>query len=312
MLPVGSTAAASQLSVPCGADGISEAGSDRQSHVSLGASSSASGALGLLSTATIAQPARIAPQGFFNCSKCRKMLGLGDQSTRPGICAKDYNSYKGLAQRWTRQRALKTWWDKLSDDEKTAWYQKQHVLPSGSKRKYDNINYADVAEESVGHQERDADAFLTWTWFKRYGLMEGKSVPELEREWAVCTTAADTEAIFRRGQWLVPEYAGVRREAVVETKQISQSSRSAHVETSEQLAQLQQSGQSLLKQFETNIRGAIMPAPSDLPATDATVADQPHSVLPPNVISQQIHREVLGTRLAFNTSYTNTRTHTYA
>ena len=170
------------------------------------------------------------------------------------------------------------------------WYVKNQAL-HGQKRNFDNIEYKDQSRKVVSHDEAEVDEFIPWTTFKREGIAEGRSVPELENDWKELTEGPATEAIWRRNQWLVPRFAGVRRAKVRKTEQVSEMARCANVESSEELAQLQRGAESLLEQFDQSVQPARSVLPADMPVTNASIADQPVTSAPSDVISQQIHRE---------------------
>jgi hypothetical protein len=177
----------------------------------------------------------------------------------------------------------------LREDERVNWYLK-HQNNQGEKRKFEVLEYKEANVDAVIDQSRDEDHFLPWTMFKRYGLLEGKSVPELEVEWKNLVESPNHECIFRRGQWLVSEWAGVKRAKIEEHKQRMESSRAVTVSSPEQLTALQQGGQNLRDQFESRIQPAVQLMPRQ-PVVNASEADQPSSAPAADLVSQQINRE---------------------
>lgn len=169
------------------------------------------------------------------------------------------------------------------------WYLK-HQNNQGEKRKFDVLEYKEAAVDAVIEQTRDEDHFLPWTMFKRNGLLEGKSVPALEVEWKNLVESPNHECIFRRGQWLVSEWAGVKRAKIGEHEQRMESSRAVTVSSPEQLTALQQGGQILRDQFESLIQPAAQVMPRQ-PMVNASEADQPFSAQAADLVSQQISRE---------------------
>ena len=133
---------------------------------------------------------------------------------------------------------------------------------------------------------------MSWTWFKRWGLVEQKTLPQLEKEWADLTAGADTHAIWHkeREQWLVPSFKGITKSRVKIAEQSQDVTRTAAIGGSGQLEQLHGQGQALLNQCFDSIR----PAPQVLesqPATDASLAEQPSTPAPSDLMLQQSHRE---------------------
>ena len=61
--------------------------------------------------------------------------------SRNGWCNKCCLHYKSLTDRWKNCRSLKAWWGKLSAAEMKEWFRKQHQVPTGVKRKFDDVMY---------------------------------------------------------------------------------------------------------------------------------------------------------------------------
>lgn len=169
------------------------------------------------------------------------------------------------------------------------WYMK-HQKNQGEKRKFDHLEYKESNVDEVKDQARDEDHYLPWTMFKRYGLLEGKSVPELENEWKELVESPTHACIFRRGQWLVAEWTGVKRVKIDEHTQRMESSRSVTVSSPEQLSALQQGGTILRDQFGSRIQPAAQVIPRQ-PVVNASEADQPLTAPAADLVSQQINRE---------------------
>ena len=129
---------------------------------------------------------------------------------------------------------------------------------------------------------------LPWTIFSRL-----KKIPEIEKEWNSLIEAPNTEAVFRNGLWHVPEYQGFVRERSVAHSQAIQTSRSATIESSAQLADLETGGNRLLNQFRDSMHRTQTGSAEGGPATSAQMSDQPAHHTSPNVISHQVHREAL-------------------
>jgi hypothetical protein len=235
----------------------------------------------------------VCPLGFFLCKCCKRQLPLAALCpSRPNTCHKDNCSYKALAQRWSKNRQLKAWWETLSDDLKVAWYQKQQALPQGTKRSFDEIIYEETTITDQSTNEKDLDALVPWSVFLRNKTVEGMQKHDIELEWTRLTTSPDTEAVFRRGQWLVPEWQGLLRENETRHTQRTNAIRRAHVSTSEQLASLQTGGSSLLQQYKDSYSPPQQQY-AQAPVSDASVSDQPVSASPNDIMMQQIHREVV-------------------
>ena len=108
-------------------------------------------------------------------------------------------------------RALRTWWQGKNEQEQVNWYRGQHKLEAGSKRKFDEV----VVEEASGtfgwSYEKDEGNFITWTFFFNLRENADKTYGQLCKEWEVEVYRPKTTAIFRRGQWLIHRWEGVKK-----------------------------------------------------------------------------------------------------
>jgi hypothetical protein len=132
-----STMMPSTPSTPSGHDdAASEAGSSRFPMTGTSAASSAP-----VSLASSSGHGRLAAchMVFFVCKMCKIHHPLSDMSARANVCNRDNSTYKSIAFRWSKQTDLKTWYDKISDEQRAAWYLKQQQLPKGSKRNFEQI-----------------------------------------------------------------------------------------------------------------------------------------------------------------------------
>ena len=238
------------------------------------------------------QAAGKTPAYHFRCVKCKKDVPLTCMSvSRPGWCRADDLNYKSLTQRWAKDRSLKTWWQAKSEEQKTAWFVSQQSFSnSGQKRKFDQIGYADESVKTSGTMERDLDHFQTFEIWSAPKLLQGKTLPQLEREWQSLIQDSTTEAIMRRGQWLIPCWQGIVRERNSGEEQRSVSSRSSQIETPEQLQQLQSAGRLLLDAHAASVAPAGQ-VYAQQPSVISDISDQPMYRAPTDVMGQQIHRE---------------------
>jgi hypothetical protein len=234
------------------------------------------------------------PAYHFCCSKCKKDIPMSQMSsTRHGVCKVDDLSYKQLALRWSKDRALKTWWDKKDEVGRTEWYHRQQqFVQAGEKRKFETISYEDESKKISASNERDQDLYQPFDEWSLHGLLKGKSPAALEKEWTDLVNDSTTEAIWRRGMWLIPRFVGILRERVTGDEQSSSSKRMANIETAEQLQQLQHAGKALLEAHAATIQPAGQNYGAQ-PACLAELADQPLRHPPTDIMGQQINREAI-------------------
>ncbi len=101
------------------------------------------------------------------------------------------------------------------------------------------------------------------------------------------------ECLFRRGQWLVPQFAGVRRIARSTTSQQQTTSRGRYMENPEQLVQYRAQGATMLEQFRRAHNDARVRTPVDMPAITDGTEQQAVTQLPPDIMSSAVTRDLV-------------------
>lgn len=198
------------------------------------------------STGRSAAPAssKLIGGSHFTCAKCKYLLPQSMMSlSKPGECTRDVNSYKALADRWKNVRSLRKWWAGLTFDQQVEWYRKQHAGVPGTKRRFDDCTYQESSINEGGIEEEEQDHFQPWWLFRDHGLGAGRSLQQLEQEFREAVEKPGSDAIYRRGEWLVPRFAGVTRAKVARTLNRQDIMRKKSLEGTEQLTDLQASGQ---------------------------------------------------------------------
>ena len=194
--------------------------------------------------------------------------------------------------RWATARALKAMWDAMSEEQQVEWYRKQQAIPVGSKRKYDFVEYNDASTKESLNQRLAIDGFMPWKKFKLEGLIESKTLRELELEWKALVEDPLVGAIWERGQWLVPEFQGVQLMSGTRESQSSTLSRGSQITSQEQLQGMIEAGDLQRNAFNAQCTGAIVPPPTNTPVVDATSADQPQVRPPADILGKVIMKEV--------------------
>ena len=179
----------------------------------------------------------------------------------------------------------------MGDAERIEWFHKQSACHPGAKRKFDDIEYKENSRNSTDHVKYEGDDWMPWRWYKRWGLLEGKPLRELEEEWRTLTEGPETQAMWIRGEWCIPEFGGAKSGIETRAGQSQETSRSAAIHDAEQLSQLQLQGKALLDQFGSSYQPAPQIRPI-APTTQASVSDQPQVMAPRDVMGLQIVREV--------------------
>ena len=95
--------------------------------------------------------------------------------------------------------------------------------------------------------------------------MEGKPIPELETEFSDMVNDPDVECIYKRGQWLVPVFAGVERRRRSSNSVATISQRKAAITGQEMYDNLERSGDQLLTKFRESMSETKTRAPTEVP-----------------------------------------------
>eukprot|EP00928_Gymnodinium_smaydae_P033106 TRINITY_DN23809_c0_g1_i2.p1 TRINITY_DN23809_c0_g1~~TRINITY_DN23809_c0_g1_i2.p1 ORF type:complete len:745 (-),score=137.97 TRINITY_DN23809_c0_g1_i2:185-2365(-) len=230
------------------------------------------------------------PPGHFHCTKCHWNKPLAEMGCRPNVCQLDCNSYKSLTSRWGKQRRLKTWWESISVEAQTEWYRKKQEDPPGTKRCFEACTYEEKSGDSVVDKERETEHFETYDLFFDRWKLRGQPDVWIEQKWKEEVEAPDSEAIWRRNQWLLPRFTGVYRYTDQNHTEQLEISRRANVASSEQLRALHSGGQELLRQYREGLQPSKI-RKTDSPFVDANVCDQPSRPTPVPAIANQVHRE---------------------
>ena len=149
-------------------------------------------------------------QTHFTCLDCRLILPMTMMSiSKKGHCNKDVASFKSLSDRWQKQRCLRNWWTGMDKDGQCEWYHKQQEVAKGTKRKFDDVIFQESSKKVAQDVEKELDTCIPWWMFKNEQLSIGNSVDDAATNWQQAIDEAGSEAIWRRGQWLLPRFSGV-------------------------------------------------------------------------------------------------------
>ena len=99
--------------------------------------------------------------------------------SRKDECIRDGASYKSIADRWAKQRTLKTWFDNQSPEERIAWYRKQQDTAKGDKRKFENVDYEDKTSRTAYERQQTEEMMIPCSEFELPLLIKGYQTPRL-------------------------------------------------------------------------------------------------------------------------------------
>ena len=229
----------------------------------------------------------------FVCRKCTMKFPLSDaSSSKPETCNVCVASYKSLTVRWTSNRKLRTWWQDMDSSGQIAWFKKQHERPSGSKRKWDEFEYEDKTTESAHQNENEMDHWITFETYETDKLLRKWQPAEIDRGWKEEVDKAGADALYRRGEWLIPRFEGVMRMNGWQRQDSSSTRRSAKIENGEQLEGLVSAGRRLRQHFREQCRGPrSCTESSPKPHVDADPNDLPQVPEAQPVFAKQVTRE---------------------
>lgn len=98
------------------------------------------------------------------CNKCQEPLTGEDARFRKRSEHRGcWNNYKVLTRRWSKDPAVKLWWEAMSSDAQVAWYRKSRELltADGANRKLD-IQARVVEKQEAGQTTQDKGDFIPY------------------------------------------------------------------------------------------------------------------------------------------------------
>ena len=228
----------------------------------------------------------------FSCMKCKLKWSVRDMSSRSNVCKLDNASYVALTERWKNQRQLRVWFTALSDDQKGVWFRAQHGV--SAKRSWDVMMFTETSKRATYGDEHDLEKFVTWRKFKRRMFTEnpGIKVERIAAKWIDIIQDPAVECLWRREQWLVPEYDGVVRQKGRRSEQAGEASRRCGIEGAQHLQNLESGSTLMLENYIKSLPDAATPVDDSAPHVEAHVSDQPTTQKPVDYVGKAILREV--------------------
>ena len=141
-------------------------------------------------------------------------IGSTSKATSHILCNR---SYGGLSRRWAKDSALLVWWNAKGDEDKKEWYMKHMSVERCKGEGFDlMINIVEEQKQVSGQEARLGDEYITYRqWALQEKTMDPKlEKPALEAKWLDLITKSSTPKIFERGQWLLGQFAGLRKETI--------------------------------------------------------------------------------------------------
>eukprot|EP00927_Polykrikos_kofoidii_P065099 TRINITY_DN60895_c0_g1_i1.p1 TRINITY_DN60895_c0_g1~~TRINITY_DN60895_c0_g1_i1.p1 ORF type:complete len:788 (-),score=151.87 TRINITY_DN60895_c0_g1_i1:269-2575(-) len=228
----------------------------------------------------------------FTNSCCKKVLPTSEMLPKGNQtwCKKDTASYQALCQRWVKNPKIKVWWQSLQPEKRVEWFINWQGL-SGKKRFQDIVYEESTTNASEGIGD-DIDVWVTWKEFLSNGLrIPGETTQSLMQKWQETINSNRASCLFKRGQWLVPEYKGFERRTRARISQEVTVSRKTSVEDENALVTYQESGRQQLELFGGSVQA---PQVADAPLGPEVLSrpqDQPPLLQPRDHIGGAIAQE---------------------
>ena len=213
----------------------------------------------------------------FLCKGCNWQCKLNTMCKfRPGWCEKDALTYKSLAERWGKDRKLKTMWDGYSGQQRIDYMRERHTTPTGAQRKFDECKFSEESVDKRQFGEHEEDWWVPWRIFKAAGEREGKPLAQIEREWHAAIEDPEVECKWSRDQWLVPLYEGIKQSRGHVHENLGRTARTAVIGDQARLDDLRGKTDKVLDDFSDSMGGAArsLPGPRG-PVSDAQISDPP-------------------------------------
>lgn len=229
-----------------------------------------------------------------DCPKCKQRLPLSS-STYVGStlwCVKDKQSYAALCMRWAKVSALKVWWNALTAIQQAEWFGKwQRMTP---KERFEAIQYVEKTSYAAEDIEDELERFKTWSTYKNEGLAAGLKLKDLEKDWQDVIDTNRDECMYRRGQWLIPEFVGVERRGRKRRTEEIASQRQSHVGDQRALDSMWAAGKTRVDRYQDSLPQSVMSLPEQAPVVHSSAVDMPKRPDAQSVLYDNISREVGG------------------
>lgn len=266
---------------------------------SKGGGSEASSLLGAVVGSSGYVSASVAEPTQFLCPQCGQYTPLS-QGVRKGTtlwCEKDNKPYNSFVSRWQANKRLRQWWNSLSKVERQGWFRKWQSLEA--KRRFDFITFVEETCAAQELLEDEIDRFVTFEMWRRNEIIGGQelewSEEQLVDKWKGIVESMRYECIFRRGQWLIPQFEGIERRSRKRLTLAQTASRVANVSDPEQMMSLWQGGVKALQEFAHSapVTATYQADAGPAIASDARPEDMPQSPAPQNMMLEAIARQAI-------------------
>ena len=228
------------------------------------------------------------------CKKCELQYSIAEvDPNRAGCCERCGPTYKALRDKCKASKAANTWWTAKVHQAQVAWYRKQLQVPSGTKRKWDEIMYEEEAAHTLGNDDRKRYRGVPYWKFVSRLTKAGHALTTIDARWKDAIEGRSGVAEFVNGEWLVVMFEGTIHDDVDMTLQSQTIRRLASITDAEQLRDLRSSGARQLEAFAGSMRApAAIAPPSISPRVDVSAAEHAPRPAPSDTLAAAVIRDV--------------------
>ena len=147
------------------------------------------------------------------CSLCEQECSLDERTryTASRWCHKECkNNYNRQNERCRGSTRLKKWWDKLSKEEKSEWFQRNRGLDKNKRKTFDNMSYS---EKHATKRYKKEDLIVDYIPFSQFKEDEEKSgrtdLEMIKQSWLAKLNDRTTKKKVRN-QWCIAKFRGLR------------------------------------------------------------------------------------------------------
>ena len=191
----------------------------------------------------------------FDCPKCRKRWPLSDAAMvgNQQWCIYDRRSYASLQARWAKNVKLRNWWNSLSPETQTTYYLKWQSL--NAKDRYRAITYCEEVAMSIEDIEDETDNHIPLdTYVQNFSAKyPGTPFATMEANFVAIVNSCRSECLYRRDQWLIPVFEGVKRIKRRRHAETITASREAELQDPRQVDAFWAGGKDRLERLATNM-----------------------------------------------------------
>jgi hypothetical protein len=183
----------------------------------------------------------------------------------------------------------------LSVLEQAAEYQKAQKVTVGERRNFDTCVFEEKGVDKIFDKTGEVDMCIPFWKYKQNMLtLDPKAEhAQIRRDFDAIVSDPDQDAIFRRGQWLVPSFEGVMRMTGTAREETVSTKRQQTIKNADDLQEFKGSGMAAIATSlqQVQSRGKLGLRLPDEPEPDVTPVDAPRHATLDNVVIDRCRKE---------------------